>query len=221
MWANALWAVVSYANSLTQGNPMWVVFFAAVFVALVFVGATKKRPISRNRPMTAVIGMALSALFLVGFAILYWQQNPRTIAYPYLVPQIDGNYPTSIRLLVWNSGNEELRGIKVTIRNFRDYGGSNSAFFNKPSIDVGTLGPRGFSEFEPRISPDLNERGEDTWIISTQAHTGMFTESLEIRKGINGTWAYRYSITDHTAVLTNPAAPQPIIKKSEWSDGSH
>lgn len=220
MWANSLWAVVSFINSLTQGNPMWVAFFAAVFVILVFAAATKKRPISRNRSMTAVIGMILGALILIGSALLYWWKNPQIVVYPYLVPQT-GNYLTPIRLVVWNSGNEELRGVKVTIRNSRDYNGSDDAFFSKPTVDVGILGPRAFSEFETSISPNLDEHGEDTWLIELHAQTGLFTETLKFRKGNNGRWAYQYWITDHTAIFTNPYALQPIIKKTEWSDGSH
>lgn len=200
---------------------MWIVIFSIIFVGLVFWQALKRRPISKNRSMTALVGMVLGSILLVGSALLYAWKNPQVFSYPCLVPQVSDDYAEPIRLLVWNRGNDELTGLKITVRNSRLYGGKDADFFNQPETDIGTIGPRGFSEFSTRITPDLDEHGEDTWLMTMHAQTGIFTETLKIRKGINGRWAYQYWITNHTPVLTNPSAPQPVIEKSEWSDGSH
>jgi hypothetical protein len=143
-------------------------------------------------------------------------------SFGFAVPQVAGE---TVPLVVWNSGDQVLSGVSMTIAHTQDPNWGISFF---QPIYLGAIGPH---EFVPvpvayAITPRPDEKsGEDNYWITISAQNGTVSESLFFRRRKTTVpWAYSYLVTKHEtlkkATKGMPKGAQymkPLLSRG-WSD---
>ena len=147
-------------------------------------------------------------------------------SFGFVVPQVAGE-AVPIPLLVWNSGDQILSGVNITIANTTHDPNWGNAFF--APIYIGTIGPHGHAPvpgiyaITPRPEP---KSGQDNYWIEISAQNGTVEQSLLFRRGTkkNVPWAYSYFITKHEVAKNATKAMskgtqymKPLLTRG-WSD---
>jgi hypothetical protein len=142
-------------------------------------------------------------------------------SFAFVVPQIDGS--DRIPLVVWNSGDEVLSGVTLTIARTQepDWGSS----FYVP-IFIGTIGPHDHAPVPRFIFPKPEEKsGQDAYWIMISAQNGTVSQGLYFRRRKVGVgWAYSYQVTKPTIlkkaegkIPKGATEMKPLLIRS-WSD---